>query len=256
MGVKNTKKYLQLLDSLFKKEGSLSTKNKEDIEKVYQVFDFIIKDDEISKSDIANKIYSVEEKDTDGVCAFLLKSMDKYFSQKEIGNKEKKKIKKFVETIKLYVIQKSYLYDSQDEKLKSLEKELTSLEKMSENIENNSKKLEAKYNSMIVQFITILGIFSSIIFAVFGGFNEISSIGNVLFKLHIYKILIYIGTTGIVTLTIIFFSYYAISLLTGLNFIDNKDNVKDDKVKIFCFIYGVLFLIVVAGILIKCSNLC
>ncbi|EDP23218.1 hypothetical protein [Parvimonas micra] len=68
----------------------------------------------------------------------------------------------------------------------------------------------------MISFVSILGIFASIIFAVFGGFKQLEGLGNNLHHIAIYKMLMYIGCTGIVITSIVFISFYAVSKLTGL----------------------------------------
>ncbi|MGD1370622.1 hypothetical protein ACLIMR_17130, partial [Enterococcus faecium] len=85
---------------------------------------------------------------------------------------------------------------------------------------NEAQKLaqenQEKYNQMTIDFLSMMGIFSTIIFAVFGGLSQIGAIGDNLAETPISKILMYVSLSSITLILIVFISFNAISKLTGL----------------------------------------
>lgn len=107
--------------------------------------------------------------------------------------------------IELAIVQKKYISDN----LKNLKKGI-------EKAQNEVKKIEGVKNNIYTEFVAILGIFASIIFGVFGGFQEIQLIGKNLNTTPIPKLLIFSSLVMLGITLIIFLCFNAISKLTKL----------------------------------------
>ena len=68
---------------------------------------------------------------------------------------------------------------------------------------------------MYTEFVTILGIFATIIFAVFGGFQEIQALGSNLKQVDITKILFFLPLLMLGINFILFLSFNSISKIIG-----------------------------------------
>lgn len=127
---------------------------------------------------------------------------------------------KVAEHLNLALTQKNSLYMEQKEKLDSLEDGLNSEQEELKNFNDSLKSLEksykSKYDKMTIDFLSMMGIFSTIIFAVFGGLSQIGAIGDNLAETPISKILMYVSLSSITLILIVFISFNAISKLTGL----------------------------------------
>lgn len=100
------------------------------------------------------------------------------------------------------------------EKNKIINKELA---ENKEKWEKHFKDLDEQMNKLMPEIIGIMGVFSTIIFAVFSGFNEITTLGQSLSTTPISKVLIYVGSTFIVLIGIVFISYLAIGYFFDIN---------------------------------------
>ena len=92
---------------------------------------------------------------------------------------------KLIEHTELAIIQKESLEGSNKEMILKLKGKTEELEEIIIEYEKRLKK-------STMDIIAIIGIFSTIIFAVFGGINQIGAIGSKLPETPIYKIFIYI----------------------------------------------------------------
>ncbi|MEG2326396.1 MAG: hypothetical protein RSB63_09855 [Enterococcus sp.] len=127
------------------------------------------------------------------------------------------------EHINLALGQKRILLLEQKQEINKLNTELKeeqeNLKRLTEDSNEASKTLEEykkKYDKMTIDFLSMMGIFSTIIFAVFGGLSQIGAIGDNLPDTPIPKILMYISLSSITLILIVFISFSAISRLTGL----------------------------------------
>lgn len=77
-----------------------------------------------------------------------------------------------------------------------------------------ARELKRNYNNFNVEIISVLGIFASIIFAVFGGVSQLGSLGSSLKGLSLSRIFIYIGATSFVLFSVVFMAFNATALLT------------------------------------------
>ncbi|EMW5684829.1 hypothetical protein CUT02_02845 [Enterococcus faecium] len=185
-----------------------------------------------------------DDNDNESTSVFIT-HLESFYISEFNSKKDNKSLKKFdqiaisvlaktKEHLSLALNQKKSLYNEQKEKLRLLEKglesEQTSLKNLKQTLETSTKTLntklneaqnladtnQKKYDKMTIDFLSMMGIFSTIIFAVFGGLSQIGAIGDNLAKTPISKILMYISLSAITLILIVFISFNAISKLTGL----------------------------------------
>lgn len=133
-------------------------------------------------------------------------------------------IAKTVEHLNLAVTQKENLLNEQVKKIKGLKenlKELTTELEKSKNViaeqQGELKIYSSKYERMTMDYLSMMGIFSTIIFAVFGGLSQIGSLGSKLHLIPIHKILMYVSVTSLTLLLLVFLCFNAISSMTKYN---------------------------------------
>lgn len=112
---------------------------------------------------------------------------------------------KIIRHIKLAEIQKEYIQNN----ITKLDEDIEIAKKEVENIKDTKNKI-------YTEFVAILGIFASIIFGVFGGFQEIQLIGQNLNSTPIPKLLIFASLVMLGITVIVFLCFNAISKLTSL----------------------------------------
>lgn len=130
-----------------------------------------------------------------------------------------KLVYKLIDHIELAIEQKIGLYEKQKDQIKSINEQIknesTSIDKIIKETEK-LKGLEKNIGKIYTEFVAILGIFSSIIFGVFGGFQEIQLIGKNLNTTPIPKLLIFSSLVMLGVTLIIFLCFNAISKLINM----------------------------------------
>ena len=99
----------------------------------------------------------------------------------------------------------------------SLEELNKGLSDTTEEWKTSKKDIDEQIKKIMPEIIGIMGVFATIIFAVFSGFNEITTLGQSLSNTPLFKILIYLGTTFIILIGIVFISYFAIGKFFNKN---------------------------------------
>lgn len=127
---------------------------------------------------------------------------------------------KVSEHVNLARKQKDSLYRKQAEKIRNQENSLkqleNSLKQLRENTEKETKRLrklkqEMKTikdmkSSIYGDFIAILGIFSALIFSLFGGFDTLSKVvSQVSMNVRLYRIMISVALLGMILVSLLFF---------------------------------------------------
>lgn len=191
--------------------------NDEKISKIKEIFNVIEQECSVLYySEITNIIYSKERDDYSEISLMFSDEAKIYISEKDMSEEQKSNILKVVEHIKLAITQKQCLYIQQQARIDELNNTTNIINDEYKNLKESYNELKRKYENIMISFVSILGIFASIIFAVFGGFKQLEGLGNNLHHIAIYKMLMYIGCTGIVITSIVFISFYSVSKLTGL----------------------------------------
>ncbi|WP_317334181.1 hypothetical protein, partial [Streptococcus orisratti] len=144
---------------------------------------------------------------------FITKLKKNYLDKSD----ESKVIFKLLRHTDLALVQKASLSDKIVELESRVKKEVEKsgnltkeLEDTTKKLENIAKKWEEELNDtkeemkkIMPEIIGIMGVFSTIIFAVFSGFNEITTLGQSLSSTPISKVMIYIGSSFIVLIGIV-----------------------------------------------------
>jgi hypothetical protein len=208
------------VDSVASTEDSnndeLNSKLKKDVEELKELIRSELKDGKINKdrlsySPITREFYS-KKIDYDGF-GFIEKLQTRYLDETE----ESSIIFKMLRHTELALVQKASLSDKINTLERQLADEVTRSRQLTKDLEDTNKSWNEKINdldkqlkSLVTEIIGIMGVFATIIFAVFSGFNEISTLGGELSNTPISKVMIYIGTTFIVLIGIVFISYLAV----------------------------------------------
>ncbi|MCO4666394.1 hypothetical protein Si004_00551 [Streptococcus infantarius subsp. infantarius] len=125
---------------------------------------------------------------------------------------------KIIEHTSLINIQYINLYESQEKELVELvdriDKAKIELSKAEGKLKN-TKELEEKYEKINVEIISVLGIFASIIFAVFGGVSQLGALGGKLATTSVSKIFIFVGASSFALFSVVFMAFAATARLTG-----------------------------------------
>ncbi len=134
-----------------------------------------------------------------------------------------KVVYKIIDHLNLAIAQKTVLYDKQKVEIKGMSFQI---DQLNNDINNENKKMKEIQDAYIniekargkiyTEFVAILGIFASIIFGVFGGFQEIQLIGKNLNSTPIPKLLIFSSLVMLGVTLIIFLCFNAVSKLTKL----------------------------------------
>lgn len=164
---------------------------------------------------------------TEEATGYFIKLLEDFYINKFTSKKNDKQLTKADETaisalaktkehLSLALNQKNNLYNEQKKELLALKGILNKEQAQLKNLQNQTDAYKEKYDKMTIDFLSMMGIFSTIIFAVFGGLSQIGAIGDNLAETPISKILMYVSLSSITLILIVFISFNAISKLTGL----------------------------------------
>lgn len=165
--------------------------------------------------------------DTGETIEFLLISIKEFYKEKYRSKEQSGELlesdftsistlAKMCEHLNLALTQKRSLYTEHKEELIKLKENLEAEENQLKELGDKTEEYKRKYDKMTIDFLSMMGIFSTIIFAVFGGLSQIGAIGSNLPSTPIHKILMYISLSSITLIFIVFISFNAISKLTGM----------------------------------------
>ncbi|MCO4620979.1 hypothetical protein Si051_00502 [Streptococcus infantarius subsp. infantarius] len=84
-------------------------------------------------------------------------------------------------------------------------------------LRNTARDLKRSYNNLNVEIISVLGIFASIIFAVFGGVSQLGQLGENLNKVSLGKMFIFIGSSSFLLFSVLFIAFNTTAHLTERN---------------------------------------
>ena len=167
-----------------------------------------IKRQQIKYEIITKCVYEiVDESIDDEILDYNIEKLETQIIQNGFLQDDKSKVycQKIVRHIRLADIQKKYIVEN----LKSLTSNI-------KKAEDEVQRIKETKNKIYTEFVAILGIFSSIIFGVFGGFQEIQLIGKNLNDTPIPKLLIFSSLVMLGITLIIFLCFNAVSKLLQL----------------------------------------
>ena len=133
---------------------------------------------------------------------------------------------KMIEHTDLVVVQKITFNQETAEKIHRLEENIRQYDQMLCQSEEKAKMLDERLRTTIetvdelkskvmAEIMAIMGIFASIIFAVFGGLQQIGEIGSSLSATPLHKIFIFSGISALVLTYIVFLAFNSTAKLTG-----------------------------------------
>lgn len=163
---------------------------------------------------------------------------------------------KVSEHVNLARKQKDSLYRKQAEKIGNQE---NSLKQLRENTEKETKRLrklkqEMKTikdmkSSIYGDFIAILGIFSALIFSLFGGFDTLSKVvSQVSMHVRLYRIMISVALLGMILVSLLFFLLKAVATMSGKSIATNLKGNVFRKYPFFMVTITVLIITFVFGV--------
>ncbi|MCW6665477.1 hypothetical protein NHG32_07250 [Aerococcaceae bacterium NML191219] len=133
---------------------------------------------------------------------------------------------KMIEHTNLVVVQKIQFYQETAEKVKELESKVSDYEKslekskeeaksISKNLNKAEQELKNLKDKVMAEIMAIMGIFASIIFAVFGGLQQIGAIGSSLATTPLHKVFIFSGMSALALTYVVFLAFNSTAKLTG-----------------------------------------
>lgn len=127
-------------------------------------------------------------------------------------------------------------------------------EKIKDNVSNHKKDID----NMNLQVISVLGVFSAIIVAFFGGFSYFTSVFSNLHNLPIAKAVMMTSLIGLVIFNIIVILFLALSRLLNRPLFIFKKNKAGKEQSYFLFVYIaitlILMVIIILSIVMYCVN--
>lgn len=164
---------------------------------------------------------------------------------------------KVSEHVNLAVKQKDSLYQEQaveiakqGEIVKSLGEEIKEKEQELDDLNKEMENLKVVKGSLYGDFIAILGIFSALIFSLFGGFSTVSSVvSQISSHEKLYRIMISASLLGVILLSLLFFLLKAIAIMSGKTITNSKQKYPWQKYPFFTTTLFILIVIFVLGIL-------
>lgn len=194
---KSSDEFIAVLDSFIKEwtEGKIKVDTQSSGELTKQINKLLEKAEQVNVQFIPySKITTIVFKyHTDGLDMFEQKLRDRIKADlKDLSKDEKIKNKymvmlKCLEHLNLAITQYNNLYAAQERKLRKADKDLTDVKASIDDIAGQAKSLNSNYKNLVdknekmtVDFVTILGIFTSITFATFGGLQLLGNVfGNI-----------------------------------------------------------------------------
>lgn len=194
---KSSDEFIAVLDYFIKKwtEGKINVNTQSSGELTEQIDKLLEKAEQVNVyfmpySEITRIVFKYH---TDGLDMFEQKLRDRIKADlKDLGESEEINNKylvilKCLEHLKLAITQYNNLYAAQERRLKKADKDLKDVKTNIDNIADQAESLNSDYKNLVnknekmtVDFVTILGIFTSITFATFGGLQLLGNVfGNI-----------------------------------------------------------------------------
>ena len=148
--------------------------------------------------------------------------------------------------------------DAYENKLNNYEKKIDAYENELNTYDKKIDEYENKLKKSTMDMLAVIGIFSTIIFAVFGGLSQLAALGGSLPSTPTYKIFIYSGITATVLSLVVFLSFYSLAKFTELNLTSCGCNCKIEECKhnlikkypVITFSLWVFFSFIITGFII------
>lgn len=151
-------------------------------------------------------------------------SNNKMFNGMEFSGKELKLVNnsvvafyKLLEHTKLANLQYRSLYQKTEAELQELNDTTKKSIETYKKLKKDARELKRNYKNLNVEIISVLGIFASIIFAVFGGVSQLGQLGENLSKTDLGKLFIFIGSSSYILFSVLFIAFHTTAHLTERN---------------------------------------
>jgi len=119
-------------------------------------------------------------------------------------------MEKFLRHAKLAETQMNYI----EKAIRNSEKEVNAIQNKYDELQTKYTRLIEQASSIYSEFISILGIFSALIFGLFGGFDTLTSSIRVFIRSNSYgQAIFYISVMGVSLITFVYFLLYWIGLI-------------------------------------------
>lgn len=150
---------------------------------------------------------------------------------------------KMLDHMELAAMQLNHFNLEQEREIRSQNAQLKNLQSDIEKSKSNLRDVKDLKGSIYGDFIAILGIFSALIFSLFGGFSTISKIiSETSSEERLYRVVISTSLLGIVLLCLLFFLLKAIAMMSDKEI--NNPNGKSPWGKYPFFMWGLTLLVV------------
>lgn len=194
-------------DTITSKVNEFNDYTDETMENLSDSFDFLIQATSDSLKIIVNRFV------TDGI-----------FDGKEVTSSAKTKYEnaiyafyKVLEHTKLAHAQYQNLYKKTETEVQELYDTTQNSIKEYKELRKVARELKRNYSNLNVEIISVLGIFASIIFAVFGGVSQLGQLGENLNKVGLGKMFIFIGSSSFLLFSVLFIAFNTTAHLTERN---------------------------------------
>lgn len=192
-----------------------------------------------------------------------------YFSSSTdaVNDETRKTYYKIIRHIELAAIQKNHLFTENQRQLEELNKRYQALEQLNEELNNKNNTLQSKiekidqeakskYDNMVAQFISILGIFAAILMGVFGSVQAFTSLFNNANQLSYGKILILSSIGASSVIVILFFLLTSLGKMVGKKISSSNENSSTvfEKYPFLFASHGLLIFVALIGVSAELSN--
>ncbi|MBU3231057.1 hypothetical protein CAY60_018180 [Shouchella clausii] len=179
--------------------------------------------DKIPYSKITDTLFNVvkNEEFLDLIGDTIQKNWEHYELNYKPDEDLRHKFFKLNEHISLSVIQRTHINDRLKSKIEEVEGQLRSFKKQVERykkeLDEVREEAQSKTNSMITQFIGILGIFSAVLMGAFGSIQGFTSLFNNANNIPLGKLIVISSLGCITVMFILFFLLHSLGKMTGFN---------------------------------------
>ncbi|BDR57702.1 hypothetical protein [Xylocopilactobacillus apicola] len=150
-------------------------------------------DEPLELAPIRSFVLNINEAHENGDTSGFINALRKAIDNSDVSEKEMTGLKELLDNLDLTAMQVKRI---------DLNKQINEQEKKLNEIQNQATEFEAKLTNIYLSFIGILGLFSALIFALFGGFK--SAMDAVVHATKISRILVSASVLGIVMVCVVF----------------------------------------------------
>lgn len=224
-----------------------------DLVEIYTDDDYRHRYDEITRIIISKHTNITQIGETNSLMKVPESLFDIYCRAKEnkgINNKILRKIEKLCVHVNLECIRLKN-FDEVDRKTRDMNDKMSKLFIRVGNIEQQEQEITESLEKQQVQYITILGIFASIVLAFVGGLTFSTSVLTNIDKASIYRLIFVMSFIALFIGNIL---YYLFDFLSRIA-LKQEENISFTKKPIFYFNLTILFVMLGVGIVYCCTRI-